>query len=90
MRMPGFRAESSLYKASGQDLGQVNRANYQMSSASGLTRGVVIPQRCEKACADTCSEECNARCYSGTPPKPKPKPEPCRKICCVDGQPQLT
>lgn len=88
MGMPGFTADTSLY-ARKHGLAQVAITSHKALRASESTAGAVIPQRCEKACAEDCSLECNVNCRRETPQKPPQKPT-CRRVCCIDGQPQLT
>ncbi len=84
MRMPGFSAENSHYRTSWYYF-------REGGDIPGLRAGAVTPQRCEEACVEYCDETCNDRCRETPPPgggTPPPTPS-CRKICCVDGQPQL-
>ena len=96
MNMPGFNAEPSLYKTSD---------NYKLTAFTQLPlASSVVPAKCfnEGWCGD-CDPVKHAmpccinreiewiECESaprkpGTPP---PTTSSCRKICCVDGQPQL-
>ena len=90
MRMPGFTAESSFYQTGGHFLVRVNTAGYRAHSASEPATGAVVPQRCFQDYKELCDTKCDRQCEKPEQPKPEqPKPT-CRKICCVDGQPQLT
>jgi hypothetical protein len=82
MSLPGFTAHRALVA-----MGRQYHGRYALSSCG--KPGVVVPQRCEKACAQDCSEECNVRCKGTKPPGTPPPTTHCRKICCVNGQPQL-
>lgn len=49
MKMPGFTAESSVYRTSG---------HYQMTAGFDVNSGVVRPQACDPDCLSECSPSC--------------------------------
>lgn len=88
MKMPGFTAESSVYRTSG---------HYRMTSAFDANGGIIRPQVCDRDCAAECvSEVCNdlagrerlqcvigCRRGCGCVPRPSPGPSTPREECTV-------
>ena len=50
MNMPGFTAESSVYRTSG---------HYQMTAGFDANGGVIRPQACDRDCMSECVEACD-------------------------------
>ena len=77
MNMPGFTAETSVYRTSGQ---------YQMTAGFDANGAIIRPQACDIACLADCTPDCNefigqarARCLKA-----------CRLECCTPPPPQCT
>ena len=69
MNMPGYTAESSIYRTSGQ---------YWMTAGIDASGAIIRPQACDLDCLNDCTPDCDefigqarARCLAN-----------CRRLCC--------